>query len=32
MEENNTLSLVLPENWHFVRGDIIIKKFQVQII
>ena len=22
MEENKTLSLVLPENWHFVRGDI----------
>ena len=30
MEENKTLSLVLPENWHFLRGDI--KGFQVQII
>ena len=30
MEENKTLFLVLPENWHFLRGDI--KGFQVQII
>ena len=30
MEENKTLSLVLPENWYFLRGDI--KGFQVQII
>ena len=30
MEEIKTLSLVLPENWHFLRGDI--KGFQVQII
>ena len=30
MQENKTLSLVLPENWHFLRGDI--KGFQVQII
>ena len=30
MEENKTLSLVLPENWHLLRGDI--KGFQVQII
>ena len=22
MEENKTLSLVLPENWHFLRGDM----------
>ena len=30
MEENKTLSLVLPENLHFLRGDI--KGFQVPII
>ena len=29
MEENKTLFLVLPDNWHFVRGDI--KGFQVKI-
>ena len=22
MQENKTLSLVLPENWHFLRGDM----------
>ena len=22
MEENKTLFLVLPENWHFLRGDM----------
>ena len=30
VEENQTLSLVLPENWHFVLGDI--NGFIVQII
>ena len=30
MEENKTLSLVLPENWHFKGGDI--KGLQVQTI
>ena len=32
MEENKTLSLVIPENWHFLRGDIGVSSANYLII